>query len=99
MDWKKEAVKLWFNDKLNIVKISQMVGRSRQTVAALLKNCDGYEEEILRRKIEASEKRKRDKAAWDRKNRVIAGNPDLIYEAVRQEHRQAVAELSRERYH
>lgn len=103
MEWKEQALHLYFNEHLRISEVAEKVGKSRQSVSALLKSSELFETEKSLRKQESAKRRKRQQFLWDKKNRsplnVSADGIDVVYEGVKREHRMATAELSRERYH
>lgn len=102
-DWKEKAVQMYFKEHLRICEIAGKVGKSRQSVSALLKSSDLFEGEHIYRKNQSEKRRKKQKLAWDRKNKSVnlcsSDGVDAIYEGVKREHISAVAELSRERYY
>lgn len=103
MDWKEKATRLYFNEHLKIGEIAGRVGKSRQSVSSFLHGLEGVEAEKERRRQISAKRRARSKRVWEAKNRTGAsagsfgGHIDVLHECVRREHRQAVAELSRER--
>ena len=105
MNWKDTAARLYFADKLRIGEIAERTGKSRQSVSSFLHGLDGFAAERERRRQESARRRAHQKRIWEAKNRTgtgagaYGGHIDVLHECVRREHRQAVAELSRERYH
>ena len=101
-DWKEKAVQMYFKEHLRICEIAGKVGKSRQSVSALLKSEDLFESERIYRKNQSEKRRKKQKLAWDRKNKSAGSRSsdgiDIVYEGVKSEHYAAVAELSAERY-
>lgn len=101
-DWKEKAVQLYFKEHLRICEIAGKVGKSRQSVSALLKSSDLFEGEHIYRKNQSEKRRKKQKLAWDRENKSAGSRSsdgiDIVYEGVKSEHYAAVAELSAERY-
>lgn len=97
-EWRIRAKALFFNEKLNIVQIADIVGVSRKTVGSYLASIDGYETERENRKLISKAKRKEYQREWDRKNRNTI-NYGVQGEVIRREHELAVMELSHEKYH
>nr|DAZ26045.1 MAG TPA: PURINE NUCLEOTIDE SYNTHESIS REPRESSOR/DNA Complex REGULATION, DNA-BINDING, REPRESSOR, PURINE [Caudoviricetes sp.] len=97
MSWKEEAKTLYFDEHLRIGEIAEQVGKSRQSVSAFLHSLPEWGAEKEHRRVESAKRRKKQKTNWERDNRVAG--MDALYESVKREHRQAVVELSRERYH
>ena len=91
-DWRERARALFFCKHFKICVIAEVVGKTRQTVSAYLRSLPEWNDEKLRRAEEAKRRRKIGQLKWDRSNRAAEG-------AIRREHEQAVAELSRERYY
>lgn len=98
-EWKEKAERLFFIEHLSVRKICEDVGKTRKHVAAHLSSCDGYISERERRKAENARKRKADKRQWDRDNRHRSREAEEDRAMLMNDHRQAVAELSHEKYH
>lgn len=103
MDWKERAFELYFKEHLRIGEIAERVGKSRQSVSAFLKSADLFENEKQYRKNQSQNRRKKQKAAWDRQKRsplsIDYDDECIMSENIKREHRTAAAELSRERYY
>lgn len=96
-NWKTEAIRCFFDKKLNIQEISDVLKISRKSVAKHLKDQPGYVAEKEQRKINNAKKRKEYKRNWDRDNRpsrysLVSGD------TMRREHELAVSILSHEKY-
>lgn len=96
-DWKQTARELFFEGGCSVVQIAAYTGVSRQSIAAHLKNCDGYAGERDRRKAASAASRKEYKKAKNREYR--AAGMEVTAETMRREHDTAAMILSRERYH
>lgn len=89
--WQQEARHLYFEQHLKIITVSEMVGKTRQTVSSYLKSCPEWDCETEYRKLESQKRRKNQKRFWDMLNRC---EPNL-----KREHEIAVSILSREKYY
>lgn len=96
--WREEAETLFFNGKKSITEIEAITGVSRKSLSGHLRGCPGYEAERRARKEAHAAARYQYKREWDRKNRCTFSMTPTP-ESLRQEHEQAVRELSAERYH
>ena len=90
-DWREDARRLYYEEHLKIVTVSDMVEKSRQTVSSYLQSIPEWEAEQERRKLESAKRRKRQKRFWEMLHRT---EPNL-----KREHEIAVCILSREKYH
>ena len=97
-DWKKEAIKLFFEEKKSIVEIAMKVGVSRKSISTYLQEVPGYSEERQRRKEENGKNRKEYQREWDRKNRSGSRYTSISSDTMRREHDLAALILSRERH-
>lgn len=97
-DWKADARRHYFLNKLNINQVAELVGKSRKSVSQYLLTLNCFEMEKQRRKDANAAKRKDYQREWDRKHRVTI-NYNVTGDTLRREHEQAVMELSRERYY
>ncbi len=98
-DWKMRAKALFLIDKLNILQISEIVGKSRKSVGEYLSSIPECQEEKIKRKTFNKEKRREYQREWDRKHRRNTISGKVTAETLRREHELAVMELSREKYH
>lgn len=97
-DWKKRANTLFFNDKLNINQISEVLGMSRKSISKYLSSCEGYKKEREERKKINKEKRREYKREWDRANRLTISQK-VTEDDLKRDHETAVRILSAEKYH
>lgn len=95
--WKKTAQELFFEGGCSVVQIAAYTGVSRQSIAAWLRGCAGYDAERGRRKTMSAGARKEYKKAKNREYR--AAGMEVTVETMRREHDTAALILSRERYH
>ncbi len=95
--WKQTAQELFFDSGCSVVQIAAYTGVSRQSVAAYLKGCAGYDAERGRRREASAAARKEYKKAKNREYR--AADQSVTAETMRREHDTAAMILSRERYH
>lgn len=96
--WKKEAEKLFFDEKRSINEISKLTGISRQSISGFLNTHEGYVKERERRKAENAKKRKVYKREKNRQYREDFKSA-VTAETIRREHELAVMLLSHEKYH
>lgn len=68
-NWKDEANKLYFTEKLPIIVIAEKLGKTRKTISVYLQEQDGFKEEKERRKAENHAKRPEYKKTWEQTNR------------------------------
>lgn len=97
-DWKERANKLFFNDKLNINQISEVLGISRKSISKYLATVEGYKKEKEERKKINREKRREYKREWDRVNRLTVSQK-ITQDDLKRDHEMAVRILSAEKYH
>ena len=90
-DWREDAKRLYYEEHLKIVTVSDLVGKSRQTVSSYLQALPEWENEQEYRRLESNKRRKRQKRFWEMLHRT---EPNL-----KREHEIAVRILSREKYH
>lgn len=96
--WKEKAKKMYFEDKLTISQVADIVDVSRKTVGKFLSSLPEYEKEKQDRKEANKIKRKEYQREWDRKNRNTI-NLRVTSDTMRREHEVAVRILSSEKYH
>ena len=96
--WKDKAKKMYFEDKLTITQIADIVDISRKTVGKFLASLPEYEMEKQNRKDANKIKRREYQREWDRKNRNTI-NSRVTSDTMRREHEIAVRILSSEKYH
>lgn len=96
--WKKEAEKLFFDEKRSINEISKLTGISRQSISVFLNTHEDYVKERERRKTENAKKRKVYKREKNRQYREDFKST-VTAETIRREHELAVMLLSHEKYH
>lgn len=95
--WQQTARELFFDSGCSVVQIAAYTGVSRQSIAAHLKGCAGYDAERARRSAASTAARKEYKKAKNREYR--AAGMEITAETMRREHDTAALILSRERYH
>lgn len=98
IDWRKEASRLFFEERKSIVEIAMIIGISRKSISTYLQEVPGYSEERQRRKAENSKNRKEYQKTWDRKNRSGGRYTSISSDTMRREHDLAALILSRERH-
>ena len=97
-DWKKQSEELFFKKKMSIQQIASELNKTRKYISSYLNSIPGYQEERNRRKEENKELRKDSKREWDRTNRN-RGCSEIDAAMLKNDHDQAVRELSHERYY
>ncbi len=90
-EWQKKAHRLYFEEHRKITEISELVGKTRQTVSCFLQAQPEWEKEQTFRKEESAKRRKKQKLFYDMLHR---SEPNLF-----REHEIAVRILSAEKYH
>ena len=90
-EWQKDARRLFFEQHMKITVISELVGKTRQTVSGFLQSQPEWNNEQAFRKEESAKRRKKQKKFYDMLHR---SEPNLL-----REHEIAVRILSAEKYH
>ena len=100
IDVKAEISRLFFIEQKSIKQIVSTTKLHAQTIRKYLKKDRRYAKEKDRRKHENAVKQKQAKKAWDRKNRSTGslGSHDIEKAILRNDHKNAVDILSREKY-
>ena len=98
LGWRGEAEHYYFECHWTFNEIEKQIGVSRKSIAAFIKICPKYADEIIYRQEAQRETRKAYQRDWDRKNRRMSIPMGVTEETLRREHDQAVKELSLERY-
>ena len=90
-EWQKKAYDLYFKQHKKIIAVSELVGKTRQTVSSFLQAQQEWNSEQEFRKAESAKRRKKQKMFYDMLHR---SEPNLF-----REHETAVRILSAEKYH
>ncbi len=99
-EWKKEAETLFFDHKLNINQISDILGLSRKSISGYLSLLPAYQMEREERKKINKQRRKEYKREWDRSHRAANTlSAKITEDDIKREHEVAVRILSAEKYH
>lgn len=96
-EWKKIAVKLFFEEHKKIGEIAEIVQKSRKTVSAFLNSLEGIAEEKEQRKEKTKEVRKKYQRRWDMLHRNVISEEDE-QRLMRRSHDVAASVLSAERF-